>query len=60
MIFSDMIDRNIGSMPCWISSCCAPSLPWLSAAAFTERLNLTQSTVSQQIKRLELETALSH
>src|ERR1700731_2417198 len=26
MIFYDIIDRNIGLMPCWILSCCAPSL----------------------------------
>src|SRR3984893_9346408 len=37
MIFYNIIDREYGLMPCWILSCCAPSLPWLSAAAFTER-----------------------
>ena len=33
MIFYNIIDREYGLMPCWILSCCAPSLPWLSAAA---------------------------
>jgi hypothetical protein len=26
IIFSNMIDRNIGSIACWISSCCEPLL----------------------------------
>jgi hypothetical protein len=37
MKFYNMIDRDIGLMPCWILSCCAPSLPWLIAAVSTER-----------------------
>lgn len=56
-IFYNIIDYRNGLIACWTSNCCAPLLPSPIAVVFTaERLNLTQSTISQQVKRLELET----
>ena len=58
-IFCNMIDDEMRSIRCWIWSCCAPSSPSPTTAASIvppSGSTVTQSTISQQIKRLELET----
>jgi DNA-binding MarR family transcriptional regulator len=58
-IFYNIIDRKIGSIACLDFELLRAFVAVADCGGFhraAERLNLTQSTVSQQIKRLELET----